>query len=407
MTQVRVRTVAIPDPGDLLARLPDDHPLAWVRHGDGLVAWGEAHRVTVGTGDDRFVRAAERLHAWFDGLAVEREVAGLGTGPVAFASFTFDWHTEGSSIVVPQIVVGRRDGKSWLTVIGEHHVALPSPVPLPPATRVRYAGATMSEVAWLDTVAGAARTIREAGLSKVVLARDLKVWAAEDLDVRVLARRMSERFDGCWTFVHDGLVGATPELLVRRDADQVESIVLAGSIGRGRDHDEDKRLGEALLASAKDQLEHELAVSSVVERMGTVCTGVTADPAPHLLRLANVQHLATRVSATLPHDVSALVLAGVLHPTAAVCGTPRRTAMDLIRSSEGMDRGRYSGPVGWVDAEGNGEFGIALRCAEVSGSRARLFAGAGIVGESLPELELEETRLKLRAMQSALEVTAP
>lgn len=411
---VVARTVRIPDPGDLLARLPDDNPLAWIRHGDGLIAWGEAQRIPVATGDTRFAAAGASLQAWFESVLVEREVIGPGTGPVAFASFTFDWRTGGSSIVVPRAVVGRRDEDCWMTVIGDQTtsgaiaepVVLPPAAALPPANRVRYAGATISELAWLDTVAGAVRSVVEAGMEKVVLARDLKVWAAEPLDVRVLARRMSERFDGCWTFVHDGLVGATPELLVRRTPSGVESIVLAGSTGRGRDLDEDKRLGEALLASTKDQVEHELAVASVVDGLRAVCSGVRPEPRPTLLRLANVQHLATRVTAALPQNLSALALAGALHPTAAVCGTPRLAAMEFIRNNEGMDRGRYSGPVGWVDAQGNGEFGIALRCAEVTGSRSRLFAGAGIVGQSLPELELEETRLKLRAMQSALEVTA-
>ena len=407
MSGAVVRTVRIDDPGDLLARLPDDNPLAWIRHGDGLVAWGEAHRIRVGTGDRRFAEADGALRSWFDNATIEREVRGPGTGPVAFASLTFDWRTAGSSVVVPRVVVGRRDGESWLTVVGGEVPDLPDPQPLPPPNRVRYAGASVSEVTWLDAVASAARTIRAGGLAKVVLARDLKVWAAQPLDARVLARRVVERFDGCWTFVHGGLVGATPELLVRRTGTQVDSIVLAGSTGRGRELDDDKRLGEALLASSKDRVEHDLAVSSVVERLATVCADVTADPAPALLRLANVQHLATRVTATLSGDASALRLAGVLHPTAAVCGTPRATAMDLIRDAEGMDRARYAGPVGWVDADGNGEFGIALRCAEVAGTRARLFAGAGIVGESMPELELEETRLKLRAMQSALEVTQP
>ena len=403
-----VRTVGVPDPGDLLSRLPQDSPLAWIRHGEGLIGWGEAHRVSLPAGDQRFVTAAAELAAWFDSADLDREVTGLGTGPVAFVSATFDWFEEGSSLVVPRMVLGRRDGQAWLTVVGDGPADIPEALPLAPPTRVRYAGASVSEITWLDAVASAARTIRsDDALSKVVLARDLRVWAAEDLDVRTLARRVAERFDGCWTFIHDGLVGATPELLVRRTDDRVESIVLAGSAARAPALDDDKQLGEQLLASSKDRVEHQIAVASVVERMNGVCHDVVADPAPWLLRLANLQHLATRVTGALDGGRSALELAGVLHPTAAVCGTPRPAAMQRIRDTEGMDRGRYAGPVGWVDADGNGEFGIALRCARVTGNRARLFSGAGIVGESLPELELEETRLKLRAMQSALEGTAP
>lgn len=403
-----VRTVRIPDPGDLLARLPDDGPLAWIRHGDGLIGWGSVLRIPVAVGDDRFPAADAALRDWFSTLAVEREVDGPGTGPVAFASLTFDRQVPGSHLLVPAVVIGRRNGVSWMTVVGDGSADVPPVQPLPPPVRVRYAGASVSEMTWLDAVADAARTVRSEGaLSKVVLARDLKVWAAQPLDARTLARRMAETFDGCWTFLCENLVGATPELLVRRTADSVECVVLAGSAARGADLDADKRQGEALLASDKDRVEHRLAAESVVERLRTVCTDVVADPQPWLLRLANVQHLATRVTARVDRPLSALALAGVLHPTAAVCGTPTDRAMDRIRRTEGMDRGRYGGPTGWVDADGNGELGIALRCAEVSGTSARLFAGAGIVGGSLPELELEETRLKLRAMQSALEVTRP
>lgn len=405
----RVRSIEIADPGDLLSRLPSEAPWAWVRHGEGLIGWGEAHRVDVPTGTQRFAQVSAALREWFERCEVSGDAHGAGTGPVAFASLTFDWDRPGSCVVVPRVVVGRRNGTAWMTVIDADDVPdLPPSQPLPEPVRVRYAGTSTSEIAWLEAVADAAREIRDSDeLDKVVLARDLQVWAAEDLDIRPLARRLAERFDGCWTFVADGLVGATPELLVRRIDTTVESIVLAGSAARGRDLDSDKLLGEALLASDKDRTEHTPAVVSVVDLLRRVCTDVTADPAPWLLKLANVQHLATRVGATAAGSESALDLAGVLHPTAAVCGTPRATAMQRIRDVEGMERGRYSGPVGWIDAHGNGELGIALRCAAVEANRARLFSGAGIVGQSRPEAELEETRLKLRAMQSALEGTTP
>jgi menaquinone-specific isochorismate synthase len=197
------------------------------------------------------------------------------------------------------------------------------------------------------------------------------------------------------------MVGATPELLARLQGDDVTSLVLAGSAPRGATPTEDQLRGEALLVSAKDRWEHELAVDSVRAVLQERCDRLEME-GPGVLRLANVQHLATRLQGRLVGAKGIGDLIAALHPTAAVCGTPRQAALDRIRSLEQMDRGRYSGPVGWLDADGNGEFGIALRCAEVNGSRARLFAGAGVVAESLPEAELEETRLKLLAMQSAL-----
>jgi len=229
------------------------------------------------------------------------------------------------------------------------------------------------------------------------------VWAEQPLDPRALVHRLAERFPDCFAFACRGLVGATPELLIRRTGQVVQSVPLAGSARRGRGPGEDARLGQALLDSEKDRAEHQLAVDSVWEALQPLCARLEADAEPWVLRLDNVQHLATRFDGVLARPMASLDLAGALHPTAAVCGTPTAAALDRIRALERMDRGRYAGPVGWTDAHGDGEWGIALRCAEVNGPRARLFAGAGIVTGSLPEGELEETRLKLRAMQSALE----
>jgi len=186
------------------------------------------------------------------------------------------------------------------------------------------------------------------------------------------------------------------------------AVVLAGTAPRGDDPARDAALGDALLASAKDTEEHGYAAAGVRQSLARLCDQLTVAPRPELLRLANVQHLATAISGRLAAGgdgtiPSVLALAGALHPTAAVCGTPAETAMELIRELEGMDRGRYAGPVGWVDSAGNGEWCIALRCAEVDGTRARLFAGGGIVADSDPAAELAEAQAKFRPMQSALE----
>ncbi|MEY3407708.1 MAG: hypothetical protein RL038_769, partial [Actinomycetota bacterium] len=209
----------------------------------------------------------------------------------------------------------------------------------------------------------------------------------------------------CWAFAVDGLVGATPELLVKRKGDVVTSRVLAGTIRRDKDLDKDANLAEKLLASDKDQAEHEYAVSSVAQVLAAHCTDLNVPSHPELLQLANVQHLATDINGRLADRIPVLSLIASLHPTAAVCGTPTERAANLIRSLEGMDRGRYAGPVGWMDAKGDGEFGIALRCGEIDSDdnrKIRLFAGCGLVAGSNPESELAETNAKLEPMRYAL-----
>lgn len=393
----------VEDPGDLLAHLPDETGVAWVRRGEGFVGWGRAASVPVPRETGRFAAVARDLAS----LLCDRPPSplGPGTGPLAFASFTFDPLSAGSVVSLPLEVLGRRDGHAWRTSLGGDAGDPPAPLRLlPDEPEPVYGGSAVPELRWLEAVTRTAAEIRAGGaLRKVVLARDLLVSSAHRIDAGRLAGRLAARFPDCWTFVCAGLVGATPELLLRKHGSLVTSIVLAGSAPRGRDAGEDQRQGEALLTSAKDRDEHELAVSSVRDVLTDRCTGLMVEGTPALLRLANVQHLATTVRGRLAGSESALELAGALHPTAAVGGTPTPLALERIRALEGMDRGRYSGPVGWVDAQGDGEFGIALRCAELSEGGARLFAGAGIVGESLPEAELEETRLKLRAIQSCLE----
>ena len=411
MTALRVRSWPLDDAGPLLAHLPDTGGLAWLQMDDGMVGWGEAARIAT-DGEARFADAADAFRELADGAEVVDPVGVRGSGLVAFGSFTFDARSHGSALVVPEVVVGRRGERAWVT-----HVTADGSEPARPALdpaeaiadaaadRPRFAGSSMPDVHWLEAVAAAVEHIRAGELDKVVLARDYAVWSKAPFDPRVLARRLNARFPGCLTFVVDGLVGATPELLVRRFGAQVQSLALAGTAARGSDQISDREIGEALLASKKDRWEHELAATTVAEVLAPRSSDLTYEAEPFLLRLDNVMHLATRFHGHLddPDADTSLDLAAALHPTAAVGGTPTDVAVELIRELEGMDRGRYAGPVGWVDANGDGEWGIALRCAELSGARARLFAGAGIVADSLPEDELEETRVKLRAMQSAFQ----
>ena len=429
--RLAARTIEIPDPGDLVDLLPEPAGVAWIRHGDGLAGWGETARTTLPAGEDRFTAGEKWLRELFDGAEIEDQVAEPGTGPVAFGSFTFDSASDGSVLVVPETIVGRSGGRSWLTTI--RPLAAPdipgaarswpaAGTPLRPGTlggpgqapaltapaEIRWHDGSLTAPEWQRAVATAVQRIKDGELSKVVLARDLYATAARDLDIRVILRRLAGRYPDCYTFACANLVGATPELLIRRQDDDVSSLVLGGTAPRGRDEAEDARLGAALLASAKEREEHEYAVVGVRAVLAARCDQLKIESAPSLRRFANVQHLATWITGRLDagqaaSEHSVLALADALHYTPAVCGTPAETAMELIRDLEVMDRGRYAGPVGWVDARGNGEWGIALRCAQVDGRRARLFAGCGIVAGSDPEAELAETQAKFAAMQFALE----
>ncbi len=398
---MRATTRAVDDI-DLLDHRP---PLAWLSPGRSLVGFGEVARFAPGIGRDRFTVAAQSFFDWASGCDVEDEVDGPGTGPIAFASFTFDDRSHGSVMVVPEVVLGRVGDRHFVTTVGDVD---PTPLFHPAATgdqpvdRPRYAGASTPDVAYLEAVAAAVSQISSSALRKVVLARDHALWSKLRFDTGRVLRRLADRYPACYTFAVDGLVGASPELLVRSMDTTVESLVLAGTAPRSPDPAEDELLGKALLESEKDLVEHGWAADPVHDELARWCDRVFRSPQPELLELHGLRHLATRFRGKLSDRTDVITLAGRLHPTGAVGGYPTEDAIEMIRRLEGMDRGRYAGPIGWMGAAGDGEMAIALRCAEISGARARLFAGAGVVEESLPEHELEETRLKLRAMLHAL-----
>ncbi|MEX2324299.1 MAG: isochorismate synthase [Nitriliruptoraceae bacterium] len=407
----RVTTRWLDDHRPLLDFVPDGtSPWAWLHEGDGLVGWGTAFTSEPGSGPDRFAHSQHAFDEIAEHAVIDDEVLLPGTGLVAFGSFAFADDNPTSLLVVPRIAVGRRGGATWLTTItvdGQPHIAddlRDAASPRVPAVsdRPRYAGSSIPDVNWLEAVATAVDRIRGGHLDKVVLARDVALWSRHRFDVIDIAARLNRRFASCYTFIADGLAGATPELLAARFDRQVTSRVLAGTAARGTDTDHDDQLGSELADSPKEQWEHRLAVQSVRNVLEAVSDHVSGDDHPFLLKLENVQHLATDFTAEVRDDESALEVAAALHPTAAVGGFPRQPALDLITELEQMDRGRYAAPVGWVDAKRNGEWGIALRCAQFEGARARLFAGVGVVEGSLPEAELAETRLKLLAMQSVI-----
>lgn len=408
---LEVRSFPVADTPHLLALLPAEGGLAWVQgtpnNQQGLVAWGEVARCAM-TGPERFSRAQRWWHEFCDSC--------VGDDPIAFASFAFSSTPGDSVVVVPQVVVRRTGGITTATVVGE-----PGSIqniidglaqqldgdsgPLGTAGTITWQSGTTSIDTWQSAVDSAIARINAGELDKVVLARDVFAELELPLHVGALLNRLNDRFPDCWTFCVDGLVGATPELLVRRQGNAVTSRVLAGTIRRSQDAGRDGALAMKLLGSDKDQEEHAYAVESVAMALANHCTDLRVPQRPFILRLANVQHLATDVSGSLVDDAPALALAASLHPTAAVCGTPTERAKQVIRELEGMDRGRYAGPVGWIDAHGDGEFGIALRCAQIDSdrrTRVRLFAGCGIVAGSDSASEIAESEAKFGAMRSAL-----
>lgn len=400
-----VSTVRIDGAGALLDLLPEHGALTWVQGGEGLVGWGETARFEA-EGPDRFAEAQR----WWDALVrtaeVSDEVRLPGTGLVAFGSFAFDPAAGSSVLVVPQVVVGHRAGTWWRTTIGPVADDLPvRSAPRPPGSVV-FSDGTVTGAQWMTTVEQAVGRISAGEVDKVVLARDLEACADAPVDLRWPLRQLARDYPGCWAFAVDGLLGATPEMLVRLEAGVATSRVLAGTLRRTGDANQDSRRGAALGRSIKDVEEHGYGVRSVVDALALHCADVEVPTGPFVLELRNVMHLATDVRGIVVDGATSLQLLASLHPSAAVCGSPTAQALELIREIEALDRGRYAGPVGWLDASGDGEWGIALRCAQVDpqdASRLRLYAGCGIVAGSQPLHELAESNAKLVPMRDALQ----
>ncbi|MFH5822009.1 isochorismate synthase MenF [Georgenia sp. AZ-5] len=426
---LRVRSVEVDDVGDLVALLPTPDPastFSWVRHGEGIVGWGQAVRIET-AGADRIRDADVAWARVAEALDVEDEVGLPGSGAVAFGSFSFSPDSPaGGALVLPQVVVGRRDGRCWVTTVSADAAApdavrLPVPSPVAAPGPVTYSDGSLTSDGWSRAVAEVVGRIRAGEVEKVVMARDVVATAAGPLDLRHLLRRLATDYPSCWTFAVDHLVGATPELLVRREKGLAASRVLAGTIRRTGDDADDLRRAATLARSSKDLAEHRLAVASLVRALRPYCASMNVPEAPFVLHLPNVMHLASDVTGVVAHDLghpstfrshttggngpSSLALAAALHPTAAVGGTPTREATAILAEAERMDRGRYAGPVGWIGADGDGEWGIGLRSGELSADdprQVRLFAGCGVVAASDPAAELAESEAKLRPMREAL-----
>ena len=411
LPSLTVTTETIADPGSLFGRLAQHHPLLWLRRGEGMVGFGEALRLEF-DGPTRFADAAEAWRTVSDRAAVSDAIAQRGTGLVALGTFAFSSHSATRSVlIVPSIILGRRDGLAWLTRVNGQSAlyegqssrdgtARPGSTERP-SNAVHFEPGAQPPDAYRDAVAAAVQHISSGRLSKVVLARDLVGSASPELDLAEVLTTLATGYPDCWTFAIDGFFGSSPETLVSVRDGVVSARVLAGSAARGTDVTSDHDAAVALVTSSKDQDEHEYAVQSVLAALRSHSRAMLASEVPYALKLPNLWHLASDVAGPLDDHSSSLDLVAALHPTAAVAGTPTVEAMTVIDELEPFDRGRYAGPVGWIGANGDGEWAIALRCAQEEEGSIRAFAGAGIVAESIPEHELAETTMKFRPIIEA------
>lgn len=391
----------VADVGPLVPLLEPRHPLAFVREGDGIVGFGEAVRLEF-RGPTRIADAAEAWRRLAATATVEDDARVPGSGLVAFGSFTFAADSAASSVlIVPAVVVGRRGDTCFMTSVdgAEHPLAIAASGS---EYRARMLHGQMTRSVFTAAVRTALERIAAGRVRKVVIARDLIGHIAADADLRRAIAHLSRSYRQTYTYAIEGLIGSSPETLVRSEDGVVDARVLAGSAARGEDADADAAAADALVHSPKDLGEHDFALQSVLDALRPHTSALSASAAAFALRLPNLWHLASDVTGTLADGSSALDLVAALHPTAAVAGAPTDAATDLIRELEPFDRGRYAGPVGWVDASGDGEWAIALRCAQVApDGTVHAYAGAGIVAGSDPDTELEETTLKFRPIVDA------
>ena len=375
---------------DLLAIAGDDG-LLFEQEGAGLAARGVAARVP-----------ASQAEAVLAAMASNDEVNLPGTGPVALGALPFDPDDEGT-LTIPRLIVGRADdGTTWQTTIGD--LAPPEPKKMGGAPPDGFTlTSSRSHADWCTTIAEAVDRIRSGRLDKVVLAREVVVETNRPIAPTDVLARLRALYPSTMVFAIDGFIGASPELLIGRSGTNIWSHPLAGTIPRSGDPAADERLAAALLGSEKDRSEHHFVVEQVAAVLSPWCDVLDVPDTPSIVPLRNVSHLGTYVRGQVRAGApGALGLARLLHPTPAVGGTPSHDALEWIRKVEGFDRGRYAGPVGWVDSRGNGRFAVGIRSAEIDGSRARLFAGVGVVADSDPRAELAETQLKLQALLAAL-----
>jgi menaquinone-specific isochorismate synthase len=413
---------------DLLA-FAGDTGLLFTRETVGLAARGEAMRISLPGG----TRSVDHVRAVLDAIMSDDPLRRAGTGAVAFGALAFAPDEAGELIVPREVVAKSSDGTAWWTRIDPvaadptEVASLPDSALVDPAMPELVAPrlpawsphgfdlhSSVSHPVWCEIIATAVEQIRNEtedadGLRKVVLARSVDVEATDPFVVGDILARLHALFPSCMVFSIEGFIGASPELLVSRKGSSLRAHPLAGTVARSGDPDTDAKLAAGLLSSAKDRWEHLLVIDALDEVLRPLCDELDVPQTPSIVPLRNVSHLGTLITGSLrASDVvdrsapTALELVSVLNPTPAVGGVPQAKALAVIAALEPVSRGTYAGPVGWVDAAGNGEWAVGLRSARIEGNRARMFAGGGIVGDSEPGAELAETQLKLQALLAAV-----
>ncbi len=333
---------------------------------------------------------------------------GFGPGDLTVPAASIACYGDAAALTVTVLVHPGDDARALLARAQLSTAMLVAQMPDPadpflPAPEVR---SVLAASHFTGAVARAVGRINAGEFKKIVLAREIEVRSTQPWDIPDVLHRLADRFPACFIFGigrHDSsMIGASPELLLRREGQRVETVALAGSTRRSDDPSVDEHLASELLASAKDRREHDLVVQRICRTLEPHALWVTAPSEPQVATVANVHHLATPIRAQLDGRARLLDLVDALHPTPAVGGEPAGDALRAIPELEGMDRGWYAAPIGWIDRAGDGEFFVGLRSGVIHGQRARLFAGVGIVADSVPTSELAETELKLGAVLSAL-----
>ena len=376
---------------------------AFIYEKQGLIGWGEALRLET-TGPNRILELDAKWREVDSQATITDEVNLSGSGLISFGAIAFSENSKSTSVlVVPQVVVGMRDGALWLTTINISEADALKFINLESIfTPAHFEPGQITTEQYKLNVDRALEAISSKNIEKVVLARDLKAQVSKDFNINPALRKLEKKFDTCFIYSVAGLFGASPELLVKVYNSEFSARVLAGTAGRGTDPGVDQAIGAALNESPKNRAEHKYAIDSLVGSLKAFSEEIAVDQEPFSIALPNLWHLASDVKATLNSDSTSLQVVSSLHPSAAVAGTPRDKALAVIEEIENVDRGRYAGPVGWLGADGDGVWAIALRGAQLDNGTLTAFAGCGIVAGSDPEAELDEAVLKFKPIVDAL-----